>query len=290
MTHDRRRWVAACLVLGVTAAAPASAQLTEKAAIKQCKAAIKTRVDLFKGTLAGARLTVVARADAFDVAVATDGFTILGAQGLVDDLADFQTNVEEALFDVAVDAAADCTAALAALAGGGTLEAIPIAFANLPGGLPEQGRAAIAKALANTYKAVNKRLAKSSAAVGKTGDGTLFATLGPPPQLFFAFSEERSDAILFDLAIDLRVSASTTDPDATRLWVGGTTAIDSQSLTVSAVPMILGSVGDDEQVTSEGRGRFLAPLGEDVVLPRNNYLLGVAPGFGASASSAFAIR
>jgi hypothetical protein len=283
--------LAACLVLAAAPPPPAvHAQVTEKAAIKQCKSAIKTRIDLLKRTLAGVRLTVLTRAEAFDVAVAANGFTILGAQGLVDDLAAFQAAVEEALFDVAVDTAADCTAALAALAGGGALEALPAAFANLPGGLPEQARTAIAKALANTYRPVNKRLAKSSGAVGKTGEGTLFATLDPPPQLYFAFSDDRSDAILFDLAIDLRVSAATTAPDATRLWVGGTTALDGQSLFVSAVPMIAGALGDDEQVTSEGRGRFLARLGDDTILPRNNYLLGVTPGLGASSSSAFAIR
>jgi hypothetical protein len=151
-------------------------------------------------------------------------------------------------------------------------------------------RDAVAKLLAKTYRSVNKRLAKTSAAIASAGDATLFVELTPPRQLSFAFSDERHDAIRFDLALDLTVSASTTTPDETRLWIGGTTALDGQNLTVSAIPMIANAPGEDQQVTSGGRGRFLARLGDTVPLPRSNYLVGVTPGLGASASSSFAIR
>jgi hypothetical protein len=279
--------LAAVVIVGAVTAAHGA--ITEKVAIKQVKAAVKTRIGLLASALAAARLTVAARVDAFEVATA-GGFSVSDVQPLVDDLATFQAAVQEALFDVAVDLAADGKTALAALADGGPLAAIPPALANLPGGVPEQARAAIAKLLAKTYRAVNKRLAKTSALVGKDGDATFFALVDAPPQLFFAFSEGRSDAILFGFALDLRVSASTTTSDATRLWVGGTTAVAGQNLVVSAVPMVDGALGEDVQVTSEGRGRFLAAFGAATPLPRSNYLVGAAAGISASAPSSFAVR
>ena len=286
----RRAWLIGWLVLTVMVAARPAVAITEKAAIKQFKTAAKTRLGLLKSALDAVRLTVIARGDAFNVATATGGFTVLGVQDLVDDLADFQATVEDALFDVAVDTAADGEAALVALADGGPAVPVPLAFANLPGGLPRQVRDAVAKLLTKTYRSVNKRLAKTSAAIARAGDATLFVELTPPRQLSFAFSDERHDAIRFDLALDLTVSASTTTPDETRLWIGGTTALDGQNLTVSAIPMIANAPGEDQQVTSGGRGRFLARLGDTVPLPRSNYLVGVTPGLGASASSSFAIR
>jgi hypothetical protein len=269
---------------------PLAAAITEKPPIKQVKAASKTRLGLLKSTLDAAQVTVVARIDAFEVAVATNGFTVLGVQNLADDLADFQTAVQEALFDVAVDTAADGKTALVDLADGGTLAAIPLALASLPGGVPDQVRASVGKFLVKTYRTVNKRLAKTSALVATVGDATLFVVLDPPPQLSFAFSDQRSDAVLFNLAIDLRVSASTTNGDG-RIWVGGTTFAAGQNLVVSAIAMDALTTSADQPVVTAGRGRFLARLGDSVTLPRANYLLGVVPvTLGASASSSFALR
>lgn len=288
-----RAWLVGGMLVAVAVAGvarPVTGAITEKAAIKQVRTAAKTRLGLLKSALDAAQSTAVARIDAFEVAVATNGFTVLGVQNLADDLADFQTAVQDALFDVAVNTAADGKAALAELADGAPLPAIPLALANLPGGVPDQVRAAIAKALAKTYRTLNKRLAKTSTFVAKAGAATFFALLDPPPQLAFAFSDVRSDAILFGFVIDLRVSATTPMPDETRLWVGGTTAVAGQELFVSAIPMVDGAIGEDKQVTSEGRGRFIARLGDMAPLPRSNYLIGAAPNLGASASSSFVLR
>jgi hypothetical protein len=286
-----RTIVLLALVL-LSSAPPVSAQLTAKEAVKQVKAAAKTRLGLFKSTVVGAQATMLARIDTFDVIVQGGGFTIPALQNLADDVGDFQTAVQEALFDVAVDTALDGQEVLSELAGGGVvLDEIPLALANLPGGLPEQVRTAVGKLLARTYKTLNKRLAKTSVLVGKNDDATFYAVLAPPPQLHFAFSHLRGDAILFDFAIDVRISARTAADD-TRMWVGGTTAIDGIDLLVTAVSMN-SFFSDDVQVTSEGRGRFLVRFGDALTVARTNYLLGAVPivgGPSASASSSFAVR
>jgi hypothetical protein len=109
----RSRVLVGLVVALVVTASPAAAG-SEKAAIKQFTTAAKTRLGLFASALDGARVTVLARADAFDVAVQTNGVTVADVQGLVDDLAAFQAAVEDGLFDVAVDTAADGKAALVA--------------------------------------------------------------------------------------------------------------------------------------------------------------------------------
>ena len=295
MMRMRLGVIASVGVLVVLAgAAPSVAASPEKTAVKRVKDAVKTRVASFGAELDAARAVLVARADAFDVKVRAGQFSTLGTQDLVDDLAEHQTTVQEALFDVAVGIGLDGKAALEDLADGTPLATIPAALANLPGGVPDQARAAIAKRLAKTYRAIAKRLAKTSALVGANGDATFFAALGPPPQLHFAFTDRQGDAILFDFAIDLRASASET-PGAGRIWVGGTSAVGELDLLVSAVAMDGLSTGADVPVKTAGRGRFLARLGDDAPpLQRTNYVLGVIPvgGFppGASASSSFALR
>jgi hypothetical protein len=276
----------------VCVAGPVAAQLTEKEAVKQVKAAAKTRLGSFKSTVDGAQATMLARIDALDAAVQGGGLTLPAVQTLADDVGDFQTAVQEALFRLAVDTAGDGKAVLSELAGGGVvLDEIPLALANLPGGLPEQVRTAVGKLLAKSYKTLNRRLAKTSTLVGKSGDATFFAVLAPPPQLHFAFSHLRSDAVLFDFALDVRISART-EAGLTRLWVGGTTAIDGVDLLVFAVSMS-SAFEEDVQAISEGRGRFLVRLGDGLALAPSNYLVGAVPQVGtptASASSSFAIR
>ena len=282
------------VVFAVTLLLPAvAAAITEKAAVKQVKAAAKTRLSLLDGALDGARVTLGADIDAFEVTVAGSGFSTAGAQQLADDLAAFQTTVEEALFRVAVDFASDAKLALATI-DGAPLATIPLAFANLPGGIPEQVRAAITKRLAKTYRAVDKRLAKTSARVAANGTSTLFAVVDPPPQLAFAFTDVHADSVLFDLAIDLRLSAGAGPADG-RMWVGGTTVIGDTDLVVSVIAMDGPTTIENQNVTAVGRGRFLARFGDGAPLPHTNYLLGVVPATagglpGASASSSFALR
>jgi len=295
MTMNVRRrvaMVAAILAVLAMAATPASAAITEKAAVKQVKTAAKMRLAILAAGLDGARTTLTARIDAFEIIVRGGAFSTSQVQALADDLADFQAAVEDELFDVAVDFANDGKAALEALADGAPLATIPLALANLPGGVPEQVRAAIAKSLAKTYRTVNKRLAKTSALVSAAGDASLFAALTPPPQLAFAFTDLRGDAVLFDFALDLRLSARTAAGEG-RIWVGGTTVVGGIDLTVSAIAINAFAITEDKQVTSVGRGRFLARLGDTVTLPPTNYLLGAVPvsaAFTASASSSFALR
>jgi hypothetical protein len=272
---------------------PALGASPEKIAVKRVKDAVKTRIASFAAEIAAARAVLVARIDAFEVGVRAGQFATLEAQELVDDLALHQTTVQEALFDVAVGIAADGKVALTALAGGVPLATIPLALANLPGGVPDQARASIAKRLDKSYRTIAKRLAKTSALVAKDGAATFFAALSAPPQLWFAFTDLQGDAILFDFAIDLRASAGET-PGEGRLWVGGTSTIGDLDLVVSAVAMDGLATSADVPVKTGGRGRFLARLGDDGPLQRTNYLIGVIPvsGFppGASASSAFALR
>lgn len=297
MRVTMRMRAAAILGLSVTLALsgtwPALAASPEKIAVKRVKDAVKTRVASFGAEIDAARNLLVARIDAFEVRVRAGQFATLDAQELVDDLAMHQTTVQEALFDVAVGIAADGKTALTALAGGLPLATIPLALANLPGGVPDQARAAIAKRLDKSYRAIAKRLAKTSALVAKNGDASFFAALTPPPQLSFAFTDLQGDAILFDFAIDLRASAGAT-PGEGRLWVGGTSTIGDIDLVVSAAAMDGLATSADVPVKTGGRGRFLARLGDDEPLQRTNYLLGVIPtaGFppGASASSSFALR
>lgn len=281
------------VVLLLAGAEPGSAASPEKTAVKRVKDAVKTRVASFAGEIGAARTLLVARIDAFEVGVRLGQFSTLGAQELVDDLAVHQATVQEALFDVAVGIAADGKVALTALAGGAPLATIPLALANLPGGVPDQARAAIAKRLDKSYRTIAKRLAKTSALVGKDGNAAFFAALEPPPQLHFAFTDLQGDAILFDFVIDLRASAGET-PGEGRLWVGGTSTIGDLDLIVSAAAMDGLATSADVPVKTGGRGRFLARLGDDEPLQRTNYLLGVIPtaGFppGASASSSFALR
>jgi hypothetical protein len=249
-------------------------------------------LQIFAATLDGARTTLAARIDAFEVTVRAGGFTTLGVQSVADDLGAFQAAVEEALFDVAVDFAADGQATLAELADGTPLATIPLAFASLPGGVPDQVRGAIAKVLAKTYRVVNKRLAKTSVLVGSDASASFFAALAPPPQLHFGLTDFRSDAILFDFAIDLRLSASVT-PGEGRIWVGGTAVRADIDLVVSVIPLNSFLPGEDTQVQTVGRGRFLARMGDTTTLPRTNYLVGAIPAgatIGASASSSFALR
>ena len=285
-------WLAVVLLLAVPA--PGSGASPEKTAVKRVKDAMKTRVASFAAEVDAARNVLVARVDAFEVGVRLGQFTTLGAQQLVDDLAAYQTTVQEALFDVAVGIAADGKTALTTLAGGGPpLATITIALANHPGAEPDQARTSIAKRLDKSYRAIAKRLAKTSSLVGRNGDATFFAALSPPPQLWFAFTDLQGDAILFDFAIDLRASASET-PGEGRLWVGGTSTIGDLDLLVSAVAMDGLATSADVPVKTGGRGRFLARLGDDEPLQRTNYLIGAIPtgGFppGASASSSFALR
>jgi len=269
-----------------------AAPISEKAAVAQAKAAAKTRLGLLKGALAAAQATALAAIDAVDVANQNGPFTVLGTQTLVDDLAALQASVEEALFHLAVDTANDGQAALAALADGTPLSTLPLALANGVGGLPDQERASAGKLLAKTYRTIDKRLAKSGALVARTTTGaSLFAVVDPPPQLFFAFSDQHGDSILFSLAVDLRVSASTTPTDG-RIWIGGTSNLGGQALVVSALAMTTVPTEVDQQVTTTGRGRFVARLGDSATLPRDNYLLGVVTPTtpSASASSAFTLR
>lgn len=284
-------WLSVVLLLA--GAVPVLGASPEKTAVKRVKDAVKTRVASFGGEIDAARNVLVARIAIFEVGVRAGQFSTLGAQELVDDLAAHQTTVQEALFDVAVGIATDGKVALTALAGGAPLAAIPLALANLPGGVPDQARASIAKRLDKSYRAIAKRLAKTSALVGKDGSAAFFAALEPPPQLHFAFTDLQGDAILFDFAIDLRASASET-PGEGRLWVGGTSTSGDLDLVVSAAAMDGLATSADVPVKTGGRGRFLARLGDDEPLQRTNYLLGAFPvgGFppGASASSSFALR
>lgn len=297
MRVTMRMRAAAILGLGVALALsgswPALAASPEKIAVKRVRDAVKTRLASFASEVDAARNVLVARIDAFEVGVRSGQFSTLGAQELVDDLAMHQTSVQEALFDVAVGIAADGKVALTALAGGGPLATIPLALANLPGGVPDQARASIAKRLDKTYRAIAKRLAKTSALVGADGDATFFAALTAPPQLWFGFTDLQGDAILFDFAIDLRASAGETLGEG-RLWVGGTSVVADIDLVVSATALDGLATSADVPVKTGGRGRFLARLGDDTPLQRTNYLLGAFPvgGFppGASASSAFALR
>jgi len=295
MTMRKRAGAVAWLgvVLLLAGAQPALSASPEKIAVKRVKDAVKTRVASFAAEIAAARNVLVTRIDVFEVGVRAGQFATLDAQELVDDLAMHQTTVQEALFDVAVGIAADGKTALTALAGGVPLATSPLALANLPGGVPDQARTAITKRLEKSYRAIAKRLAKTSALVATNGDATFFAALSAPPQLHFAFTDLQGDAILFDFAIDLRASAGET-PGEGRLWVGGTSTIGNLDLIVSAAAMDGLATSADVPVKTGGRGRFLARLGDDEPLQRTNYLIGVIPtaGFppGASASSSFALR
>ena len=98
-------------------------------------------------------------------------------------------------------------------------------------------------------------------------------------------------AVLFDFAIDVRMSVRTAAGD-TRIWVGGTTALDGITVLVSAVSMD-SFFTEDVQTMSEGRGRFRVRLGDGLTLAPSNYLLVAVPVVGApsaSASTSFAIR
>lgn len=263
-----------------------AAESTEKEAIKQFKTAAKSRIGIFQATVDGARLTVLARIGTFDAAVATNGFAVLGVQPLVNDLAAFQAEVEEALCDFAIDISADGQSVLGTF----TPSSVPPAFADFPGSLVDQVRGSIFKISAKAYRTVNKRLAKSSTAIGKGGVATFSAVLDQPLSCVFTFSNQRKLVYLEGIAIDLRVSAATTSPDATRLWAGGAMLLPGQTVNVEANPMSISpSDADNVQVITGAKGRFLARLGDSRQLARNNYML-IATFAGSTASSPFAIR
>ncbi|MCC6763440.1 MAG: hypothetical protein IT293_02145 [Deltaproteobacteria bacterium] len=287
----RLRFVTA-VVLALVVAPGAASAVTEKAALTQLKGAGKVRLEALRVALDGARSTLFAKADAFDGGIRIRGLSTLAADALADDLAAFQASAQEALFDAAVGFADDGRAALAAI-DGAPLATLPIAFANLPGGVPERFRTSVGKVLARAYRAVNGRLVKSGKLVGADGASALFAVLAPPPQLAFAFTDVRGDAVLFDFALDLRMSAATSAGER-RLWAGGTATVGGVQVVVSAVPMDGFVTSHDETVMTAGRGRFLARFGDGETLAATNYLLAAAPVVaglpGVSASSSFAVR
>ena len=288
----RRAWLIGWLVLTVMVAARPALAITEKAAIKQFKTAAKTRLGLLKSALDAVRLTVIARGDA----CLTSRPRPAGLRSSGSKTSSMTSPTSRPRSRMRCSTSPSTRPPTAKRRSWHSRMAdrpspSPWRSPTRPAGSLGKCATPSSKLLAKTYRSVNKRLAKTSAAIARAGGrdalrradapaAAVVRILGRTPRRDPLRPRPRPHR-------ERQYYLTRTRPAS---GSGDDGLVSGQNLTVSAIPMIANAPGEDQQVTSGGRGRFLARLGDTVPLPRSNYLVGVTPGLGASASSSFAIR
>jgi hypothetical protein len=257
-------------VLVLSALHPVAAQISEKEAIAQVKAATKAQVKAFKQNAAAALTTLDASLDTLDdlLTESTDAATV--ASQFTGMAIEYMASINEAYVGAKSLVADAASLSLDALADGGDLQGLyPEDFSYGSGGALDKARAQLQHVGIKSRDAAQKRLAKSAALAEKVAHVAITCRLDFPqranPQ---AVNQGDSPVVSQACTLDVVVGVSDLDvADDGILLFAGATAETGTDVTVGYT----GPAFASEIATTDpdpGTGRF---LGVFTSLPEGGY-------------------
>lgn len=244
----------AALTLLAGAAAPASAQLSEKEAIQQVKDASKAQPKAFKQNAAAALTTLDANLQTVE-GLLTEGSDAATVGSQVASMAIvYMTSLNDAAASAKAFVEASATLALESLADGGDLQGLfPDDFSYGGGGVLDKHRAALTKAGSKSRDAATKRIAKAAAKAEKVANIAIQSELRfPTRNVPAAVNQGDSVGLAQTATIDIIVAASDLDSGNDGLLAfGGSTGTDGTGVDVTY--FTVGINESDETSPVDGR-------------------------------------